>query len=326
MQLKGIKAGLAVAAASFVIASPLLAQDLVRVANSQRGFWDQMLPDMGQQAGIFERHGIRLEILWTDGGADAQQAVISGAMDVAYGTGILGVISAWSQGAPIEIMGASMTGSNDLYWFARADSDIHTFADTDGKTVGFSRPGASTHLVAEQLVAHYGTSAELVPAGGPAANITQVMSGQIDVGWSVAPTGLDLEAAGQIRIIATGNDAPNVAGQTVRVHAVNRGFLDRNPDVVERYLRAMQETIEWAYTTDEAIEMWAAMHDLDPEVAAQAVAQIYPRESVTIFPIHKIEQTLDEAVQTRRLDSPMTEDEVEAMLRLSRELEAKLDG
>ncbi len=95
-------------------------------------------------------------------------------MDIAFGTGALGVISAHSKGAPIEILGASMTGSSDLYWFVKSDSEIKSFADTAGKTVAFSRPGSSTNLVAAALVAAAGMDAKLVPTGGPAATLTQV--------------------------------------------------------------------------------------------------------------------------------------------------------
>ena len=42
------------------------------------------------------------------------------------------------------------------------------------------------------------------------------MSGQIDVGWSAPPFGLDQLDDGKIRIIASGNDASVFKGQTVR--------------------------------------------------------------------------------------------------------------
>ena len=34
-------------------------------------------PELGQQAGIFKKHGLVLEILYTQGGGETQQAVIS---------------------------------------------------------------------------------------------------------------------------------------------------------------------------------------------------------------------------------------------------------
>jgi len=296
------------------MAAPAAAADLVRVASSQKGLWDQTMIQFGYDKGIFAKHDLELEILWTDGGADAQQAVIAGSMDIAVGTGTLGVISAWSKGAPVRIISASMTGSSDLFWYTKADSDIASFKDTGGKTVGFSRPGSSTNLIASALVADAGTDAELVPTGGISATMTQVMSDQVDVGWSAVPLGLDREAAGEIKIIATGNDAPGVKDQTVRVHIVNATFLEKNPEVVERFLEAFQETLEWAYGTDEALQMWIAMNGLELEAARAARDRGYPREAMELFPVQGIDRSLQEALDNKRLDAPLSAEQVEEML------------
>ena len=316
--------GLVAVAMAAGFATPAAAADLVRVANSQKGFWDQTLIEFGDQKGIFDKHDIDLEILWTDGGADAQQAVISGSMDVAVGTGALGVISAHSKGAPIEILSSSMTGSSDLYWFVKNDSEIQSFADTDGKTVAFSRPGSSTNLVAAALGAGARTDAELVPTGGPAATMTQVMSDQIDVGWSAVPIGLDREESGEIRVIASGNDAPGVKNQSVRVHIVNENFLEQNPDVVERFLEAYQETLDWAYSSDEALQMWADMNSLTLEQARAARDRGYPREALQLYPIQGMDKNIQEAIDNQRLDAPLTEEQVAEMMAVSKEFEAKV--
>lgn len=306
--------------ASTTLSCAAWAADTVKIANAQKGFWDQTIIMFGDEAGIFDKHDIDLEILWTDGGADAQQAVISGSMDIAVGTGALGVISAWAKGAPVEIIAASMTGSSDLYWYVKSDSEIKSMADTGGKSVSFSRPGSSTNLVAAKLVAAAGTDAEMVPTGGPAATMTQVMSGQIDVGWSAVPVGLDREASGDIRIIASGNDAPGVKDQSVRVQIANRSFIENNPDVVKRFLAAYNETIEWAYTSDEALKKWADMNDLSMEDAKAARDRGYPKAALQLYPIHGMDLNIQEAVENKRLDAPLSNEQVTKMMATSEQL------
>lgn len=301
-------------------AAPAAALDKVRITNAQEGFWDQNFIEWGAEAGIFEKHGIDLEVIWTDGGANAQQAVISGSVDMSFGTGVLGVISAWAQGAPVEITAATMTGASDLFWYARADSGITSMADTQGRTVAYSRPGSSTNLIAAKLVEIAGTDAELVGIGGPAASLTAVMSGQIDVGWSSAPFGYDRIAAGELVRIATGNDVPGVAEQVVRVQIANRNFLQNNPDVVRRYFEAFRETLEWAYAEDEALQKWADIHGLDLETARQIRDEIYPREAVAPYPITGIEANVRDAVETGRLDAMLSPEDMERMLAVAAEL------
>ena len=319
MKISRLAAAAALAAAT-VLSGSAWAADTVRVANAQKGFWDQTIIMFGDEAGIFDKHDIDLEILWTDGGADAQQAVISGSMDVAFGTGMLGVISAWAKGAPVEIISASMTGSSDLYWYVKSDSDIQSMADTAGKTVGFSRPGSSTNLVSAKLVAAAGTDAELVPTGGPAATMTQVMSGQIDVGWSAVPIGLDREVSGDIRIIASGNDAPGVAEQTVRVQIANRNFLNENEDVVKRFTEAYQEVLDWAYSGDEALQKWAEMNDLTLEDARSARDRGYPKEALQLYPLQGMDANVQEAVENGRLDEPLSEEQIAEMTATAKKL------
>jgi len=79
--------------------------------------------------GIFKKHGLVLEIVYTSGAGETQQAVISGSMDIACGGGIESAIGGFSKGAPVRIIGSAMIGSPDTYWFVVANSPIKSLAD-----------------------------------------------------------------------------------------------------------------------------------------------------------------------------------------------------
>ena len=121
-------------AALALVCAPAFGQDTLKVAVGQRGLWDTAISDIGQRAGIFKKHGLTLEILYTQGAGETQQAVISGSVEVGVGAGVMGVLSAYSKGAPVRIIGAEITGAGDLYWYVKADSPIKTLNDTNGKT------------------------------------------------------------------------------------------------------------------------------------------------------------------------------------------------
>src|ERR1700686_1263402 len=57
------------------LASPAAAADLLKIASPQRGSWEGAIPELGQQQGIFRKHGIDLDILYTAGGGETLQAV-----------------------------------------------------------------------------------------------------------------------------------------------------------------------------------------------------------------------------------------------------------
>ena len=82
------------------------AQETLKLAVGQRGLWDTSISEVGQRGGIFKKHGLTLELLYTQGGGETQQAVIAGAVEIGVGVGIMGVLSAYSKGAPVRIIGA----------------------------------------------------------------------------------------------------------------------------------------------------------------------------------------------------------------------------
>src|SRR5581483_12224225 len=88
-------------ALTMVLAGTAAAQDLVKVAVPQRGTWETSVPDLGEAAKIFAKHGIKVERLYTSGGGETMQALISGGVDVAISTGAAAVFAAYVKGAPV---------------------------------------------------------------------------------------------------------------------------------------------------------------------------------------------------------------------------------
>ncbi len=215
------------------------------------------MSEVGQRAGIFKKHGLVLDIVYTQGAGETQQAVISGSVDLGIAAGVMGVLSAYSKGAPVRVISAETTGAGDLYWYVKADSPIKTLKDTDGKTLAYSTNGSSTHGVVTAFMKQYDLKAKPTAMGGPAANLTAVMSGQVDVGWAAPPFGLDQLDKGDIRRIATGNDAAVFKGQTVRLNIANANFLAAKKDVVNRYMKAYRETVDCMYKDPAGLKVYA---------------------------------------------------------------------
>ena len=123
MMRKLIVALLALAA---VASAPAFAQEKLKLAVGQRGNWDTAIPELGMQKGIFQKHGLDLEVLYTQGSGETIQAVISGSVDLGLAAGLTGVMGAFEKGAPVRPVSNSMTGADDLYWYVPADSPIKT--------------------------------------------------------------------------------------------------------------------------------------------------------------------------------------------------------
>ena len=58
------------------------ADDALKLAVGGRGNWDSSPPELGKRGGIFKKHGLDLELLFTAGAGETQQAVIAGSVDI----------------------------------------------------------------------------------------------------------------------------------------------------------------------------------------------------------------------------------------------------
>src|ERR1700756_3982043 len=91
------------------------AEDTLKVAIPQKGAWDAGLAELGQRGGIFKKHGLNLDILYTAAGPESIQALIGGSIDVAAASGVSAAIGTFGKGAPIRIISSEMSGAPDLY-------------------------------------------------------------------------------------------------------------------------------------------------------------------------------------------------------------------
>ena len=292
------------------------ADDTIRLAIGQRGNWDTSVSEIGQRAGIFKKHGLTLKIVYTQGAGETQQAVISGSVDIGVAAGVMGVLGAFSKGAPVRIISAETTGASDLYWYVKADSPIKTLKDTDGKTLAYSTNGSSTHGIVSAFMKQYELKAKPTAMGGPAANLTAVMTGQVDVGWAAPPFGLDQLDKGEIRRIATGNDAAAFKGQTVRLNIANAGFLAVKKDIVARYMTAYRETVAYMYADPAALKIYADWLGISIEKAKRTRDEFFPPPAIESDTIVELDTIVKDAVALKFTAAELTKDQLGELIQI----------
>jgi len=216
------------------------------------------------------------------------------------------VMGAFAKGAPVRILAAGTTGTSDLYWYAPADSPIKSFKDLDGKTVGYSTNGASTHTTLLALVKHFGVSAKPVGSGAAAVTYTQAMTGQIDVGWASPPFGIEALQEGKIRLIARGSDAPSTRDQTVRVHIVNANALTQRKDAMIRFMRAYRETHEWLYANPEGVKLYAQYGKVSEPLAIKIRDEFMPKQAMLPDRVSGIEAITQDAIAFKVMSVPLS--------------------
>jgi NitT/TauT family transport system substrate-binding protein len=306
----------ALAASAFLAAAPVSAQDTVKLTIGQRGNWDTAIAHLGEKAGIFKKHGLVLEMVYTSGSGETLQPVISGSVDFGLAVGTLGAIAAYGKGAPVRIVGAQATGAAD-YWYAKASSPIKTLADTNGRTIAFSTQGSSTHSIVRAFIDENKLTAKATATGNPSATLTAVMTDQVDVGWASPPFGLKELEAGQIRVIARATDAALVRGQTIRVIVANADTLVKRKDVVGRFLDAYRETIDYLYSDNpQVIRDYAEFVSVPEPLAKRVRDEFFPKGLVDPDRISGIDGLMKEAVNLKFIGAPLTEQQLSELIQI----------
>jgi NitT/TauT family transport system substrate-binding protein len=303
-------------AATVLGAASASAEDTVKLAVGQRGNWDTSVSEIGQRAGIFKKHGLVLEMVYTHGSGETQQAVISGSTNIGIAAGVMGVLGAYSKGAPVRVIGAETTGAGDLYWYVKADSPIKSLKDTDGKTLAYSTNGSSTHGVVKAFIKQYNLKAKPTAMGGPSQNLTAVMSGQVDVGWAAPPFGLDQLDKKEIRLIATGNDAAAFKGQTVRLDIANAAWLKDNKDIVTRYMKAYRETIDCMYHDPKCLKIYADWLNITEAKAKRTRDDFFAGNAINPDKIVGLDQIVKDAVDLKFTAQPLTKEQLKELVQI----------
>jgi NitT/TauT family transport system substrate-binding protein len=152
--------------------------------------------------------------------------------------------------------------------------------------------------------------------GNQRATLTQVMSGQVDVGWAAPPFGLKQVSEGKIRVIANGNDVPTLRTQTVRVDIVNANALKIRNDPIMRFVRAYRETLDWMFTSPQAVEIYAKEFKVAPELVAMTRDKFETREAMQNDRVSDLDAVMADAVALKFLDRPLSKQQVADLVQI----------
>ena len=293
-----------------------LAAETLKIASPIRGSWEGAIPELGKQAGIFRKYDLDLDILYTQGGGETLQVVMSGSIDIGLSAGVLGSLGAYGKGAPLRIVGASSTGSRETFWWVAAKSPLQSMREVDGQSIAYSTTGASSHITVLRFISEYGLKAKPVATGDVPSTITQVMSGQVDIGWSVAPFVLDLLSTRAARMIGRASDIAAIREQTIRVQITNASNLAAKKDVIARYMKAYNETVDWMYSSPDAVPGYLAFSGLAEPAVRLMLREFIPRESLQTEKIMGLGESMKDAVQFKFLSTPLSDVQLKELIQV----------
>ena len=223
---------------SFFLPSSLSAQQ--RHIHSSAGVGGPQIPLWtGRELGIFRKYQLDLEGVLIVGGARGMQALLGGSTHSANMAAMVPIRTALS-GGEVVIVGCFL--NKNLLKFI-AQKDITKPSDLRGKKIGIANFGGSNEFGVLLALREWGIPREavtVIPAGGSVARLIAMDGRGLDA--TVISYDHALIAA-QKGMTILGDLAEIVPEFPDRLIVVRRSFLEKERDVVKRFLQALSESI-----------------------------------------------------------------------------------
>ncbi|HUB97806.1 MAG TPA: ABC transporter substrate-binding protein [Stellaceae bacterium] len=207
---------------------------------------DAIIPvNIGDQLGIFKRHGLDLKIVDFGGGSKMAQALAAGSIDIGDGAGT--EMAFVAKGAPMIAVCESTSTAPFLAIGVPWDSPIKTLADLKGKTIGVSSPGSFSDWSGHELARTEGWGPDGVKTvaigGGDAPARAAFRAHLIDAAIGGTSQFLVFETTEDGRLLApVSTYEGNVASGAI--FASNQ-LVASHPDAIRAFLAAWIETVDY---------------------------------------------------------------------------------
>jgi NitT/TauT family transport system substrate-binding protein len=136
------------------------------------------------------------------------------------------------------------------------------------------------------------------------------MSGQVDIGWSSPPFGIEAAREGKIRIIARGNELPYFRDQTIRLIVAHAGWLESHGDVAARFVQAYRDTLEWMYGDPAGLAAYASFAGTSLATAQQVRDEFYPKDGLMVDRISGLDAVMADGVTNKYLTAPLSKEQL----------------
>lgn len=210
----------------------------------------------GIENGIFEKHGLDVELSTSNAGAAMLPAVSTGELSIAVGNP-LSVITAASKGLDMKIItgySASKAEGDDINGVVvRKDSGISSWADLVGKTTAVNALRTQGDLTIMESAEMDGADAKAVKFSEmPFPDMeAQLERGNIDAMWTPEPFLTRALKDEDNKLLGYPNQNA-IPGLPTMVTFTSGKFAEENPEVMASWKAAMEETLAAAESSPDA--------------------------------------------------------------------------
>jgi NitT/TauT family transport system substrate-binding protein len=93
--------------------------------------------------------------------------------------------------------------------------------------------------------------------------------------------------------------------------------LQNKPDQIVRFMQAYNETVDWMYSSPEALKVYGEYSGL-PDSIVQRVLKLIPKEALQTGEVKGIDDIMADAVTQKFLSAPLTPDQLKELIQVQK--------
>jgi NitT/TauT family transport system substrate-binding protein len=237
------------AVALLLVSAPSVPAQLIKISVGYSAISGDALPAwLAKDAGIFERNGLDVQLVFFTGGTTAVMALVSADTPIAQLAGPA-VVNSVMAGSDATLIAGGVTSLN---YYLLTRPDIKTPEQLKGGSVAISRFGSSSDFIARYALSKIGLTpgkdVTIVQIGSTTARVDAAMTGRVH-GTVVNPPA---SIIAQKRGMNTLADLPKLG--LIYQHtavATSKKYIRENRDIVRRYVKSQVDAVHRIYTDKE---------------------------------------------------------------------------
>ena len=250
------------------IGSHASAAETVRVGTSAVGSYIFALLDVGSRAGIFAKHGIKLDRIDFSGGGKLSEGMSAGAIDMALSgsTDLVFIV----KGMPAKAVTMVSAAPVDLAIMVRSDGEIVKPDQLKGKTIGVTSPTSLTAWLALDFAKRRGwqpSDIKLAYIGGVPSEVAALQVKNVDAFVGDTQSGYVMQGKKQGFPLVTFDYLTTFI---THILYASDAMISDHPKTVRDFVAAWFDTVKFARAhKDETIRFSLSSTKLPPEIAAK---------------------------------------------------------
>ncbi len=271
--------GILLLAGAVLCATATQAADTVRVGKSVSQPFAFAPLEIGTAQGIWQKHGLDVQVTVFAGDAKLQQALVTNGVDFGLGSGpAMGFLA---KGVPAKAVGALANEPLSMGLIVGAASTIHTPADLKGTKIGVTTNGSLSYWLARELSRQLGFGSDgigTVPLGAIGAQFAALKRGQIDGTILSSAQGYQLEKGGEGRLLL--RFGSYIKNFHTHVIFATEPMIEQKPDQVRRFLAGWKDVVAFmAANKDDTVRLAMKVTGLDEAIERREYDDVMPMMS-----------------------------------------------